>query len=281
MQDQSQGHHRIEWIHRRPIVTAIVAYFIVLAILVGLVAIAYRPLLARYHYSQGYTSGQRKDFDTAIIYYTEAIRLDPRYSDAYFARGFAWNEMKQFDSAIADYSEAIRLDPQNASTYLNRAYVHSGKKEFKTAIADYTEAIRLRPNDAEAYKNRGFARSSMKEYEKALADFNQAIRLEPNDAFSYVSVAWILTNSPDKRIRDTKRAVAMATKACEMSGWKAASHLESLAAACAATSDLESAVKWQTAANRLHSDPQEKTAGEQRLRYFQYAVSQSEAVEDR
>ena len=264
MHHQPQGHSRIERIRSRPIVTGLIAYFIVLFILLGLAGIAYRPLLARYHYSNGYTWNQQRDFDKAIVYYTEAIRLDPRYADAYFARGYAWNEKKRFENAIADYSEAIRLDPHNANTYLNRGYVHSGNKDFDKAIADYTEAIQLRPNDADAYKYRGFARSSIRDYEDALNDFDQAIRLDPNDAFSHVSVAWILTNGPDERIRDTKRAVAFATKACELSGWKSPDHLKVLSSACAATGDFESAVKWQSAADALRSDSQGKTAGKPR-----------------
>ena len=49
----------------------------------------------------------------------------------------------------------------------------------------------------------------------------------------------------------TDQEVALATKAWELSGWKDASHLETLAAAYAATGDFDSAVKWQTAANAL------------------------------
>ena len=86
-----------------------------------------------------------------------------------------------------------------------------------------------------------------------------------------MSVAWILTKCPDERIRDGKRAVESATKACELSGWKEPISLETLAAACALSGDFESAVKWQTKANALYSDPKEKTEGEGRLRRFRDA----------
>src|SRR5262245_38383663 len=98
---------------RRPLLLAIVAYCTLVAVFLALAAVAYRPLLARYYYSRGYTWNQRRAFAKAIAEYDEAIRLDPRYADAYFARGYAWNEQKQFDRAIADYTEAIRLYPKN------------------------------------------------------------------------------------------------------------------------------------------------------------------------
>ncbi len=66
-----------------------------------------------------------------------------------------------------------------------------------------------------------------------------------------------------------KRAVAAATKACELTEWKAPLMLDTLAAAYAEAGDFERAVKWQTKANELYSDPKEKTEGERRLKLYQ------------
>ena len=56
----------------------IVVAAVVVTLSLGLVAVAYRPLLAQYHYSIGYTCIQRKDYDKAIAEYNNAIRLDPK-----------------------------------------------------------------------------------------------------------------------------------------------------------------------------------------------------------
>ena len=86
--------------------------------------------------------------------------------------------------------------------------------------------------------------------------------------YSHISIAWLLTNAPDEQDRDSKRAIAAATKACELANWKQPNYLETLAAACASAGDFDAAIKWQTKANGLLSDPAEKANGEVRLEYY-------------
>ena len=48
-------------------------------------------------------------------------------------------------------------------------------------------------------------------------------------------LAWLLATAPDARFRDGPRAVEHATRACELSGWRDAAALDTLAAAYAET----------------------------------------------
>jgi Flp pilus assembly protein TadD len=77
---------------------------------------------------------------------------------------------------------------------------------------------------------------------KALADFDEAIRLAPNDSEAYRARAWIWATCPDANHRDGQRAVRSARTACELSGWKDARCLGTLAAAYAEPGDYDSAV---------------------------------------
>ena len=80
--------------------------------------------------------------------------------------------------------------------------------------------------------------------------------------------AWIWANCPDANLRDGRRAVKSATKACELTEWKVALHLATLAAASAEVDDYDSAIKWQTRANALYTNPADKKAGEALLESF-------------
>ena len=189
-------------------------------------------------------------FDQAIEYFTKQMREQPS-SSTYHWRGVIWSDKKEYDIAIADYKEAIRLDPQNESAFISRGLAWKNKKEYDKALADFNEAIRLDPQNATVFVNRGIGWRKKKEYDKALADFNVAIRLDPQYASAFNNRAWLMATCPDARVRDGKRAVESANRACELNGSKSPFHLGTLAASYAEEGDFAKAVEWQTKAIEL------------------------------
>ena len=251
----------------------------------------------------GASPGRAKgEYDRAIADYTEAIRLDPKHAAAFNNRGLAWTAKGEHDRAIADYTEAIRLDPKHAAAFYNRGNAWSAKGEYDRAIADYTEAIRLDPNYATAFNNRGNAWAAKGEYDRAIADYTEAIRLDPKHANAFNNRgrpgqtkrgvrpghrrlhrghpprpepatpfnnrAWLWATCPEAKYRDGPRAVASATRACELSGWKDAYNLDTLAAAYAEVGDFARAVASQQKANDLYQSEQDRRTGEERLALY-------------
>jgi hypothetical protein len=86
------------------------------------------------------------DYDQAIGFFTEAVRLDPNDASAYCHCGFAYSRKGDYDRAIKDITEAIRLDPNNASAYFFRGDAYRNKGDDDRAIKDISEAARLDPN---------------------------------------------------------------------------------------------------------------------------------------
>ena len=121
---------------------------------------------------------------------------------------------------------------------------------------------------AAAYIGRGNAGWIKKQYDWALAEYSAALGLDPGQADAYNNRAWVWATCPDAKHRDGKQAVASATRACELSGWKEAAHIGSLAAASAEAGDFEAAVTWQSRANELYADAGEEKKGEERLRLY-------------
>jgi len=189
--------------------------------------------------------------------------------NSYVNRGAAWQHKKEYDKAIADYTEAIRLDPTYAPVYVKRGNAWLDKKNFDKAIADYNEAIRLIPTFAPAYRNRGDTWQSKKNYDKAIADYNEVIRLVPGNPGAYNALAWIWATCPEERLRDGKRAVELATRVCELTEWKYANPLDTLAAAYAEVGDFDKAVEWQEKASKLYTDADDRKKGEDRLKLYQ------------
>ena len=164
---------------------------------------------------------------------TRAVRVDVKNIPAFLRRGDLWFYKREYDKAIADYGEVIRLDPQGVYAYDRRAECWRAKGDDDKVIADLNDLIRLNPTDVTYFDRRGFAWQKKGDYDAAIVDFNQAIRLAPQFAEAYNGRAWLWATCPDARVRDGKRAIESAAKACELTQWKSYAQIDTLAAACA------------------------------------------------
>lgn len=133
---------------------------------------------ARAYLNRGVEYEAKKNHDSAIADYNEAIRLDPNYADAYYDRGNVYFDKNDYDLAIVNYNEAIRLNPKCANCFDNRgaAYFFKGSDDAR-AIADFSEAIRLNPRDAKFFKHRALIYRDKGDKARADADEAEAARL--------------------------------------------------------------------------------------------------------
>jgi tetratricopeptide (TPR) repeat protein len=211
----------------------------------------------------------KKDHDKVIADCTEAIRLDPKDPWAYGERGSVWLEKREFDKAIADSDSAIKLDPRAAFAFKLRGCAWASKSDFDKAIADFNDAIRLDPSDAVAYFNRGSVWLDKKEYERAIANRDQAIRFDPNLGDAFQRRAWIWATCPHAEVRNGKRAVESATRACELTQWKEPFCLQALAVAFAEKGDFKKEIDWQGKANALFPEEESRQRGEELIELYE------------
>ena len=95
-------------------------------------------------FNEGVDFSNRKDWDTAISCYTEAIRLKPDLHRTWRNRGVAYEKKGDYDQAIRDYSEAIRLEPGEFLPWFFRGLAYEKLGNKAKANADFLKAEELK-----------------------------------------------------------------------------------------------------------------------------------------
>src|SRR5262249_23016761 len=144
---------------------------------------------------------------------------------------------------------------------------HAERKQMSAALRDFDSALQIDPNSIEVYFRRAGILHEMGEYAREVADYEKAMEVDPKNWQIRNNLAWLLATCPQDDFRDGARAVELATKACEASGYEVWYCLGTLAAAHAEAGDYEEARVW--AKDSMRRAPEnERDACRHRLRLY-------------
>lgn len=164
----------------------------------------------------------------------------------------------QLDKAIEELTKTVEDKPDDIASLARLAMLYVEKRDLPNAIEAYTDILERSPKNQFAYHRRADAYLFSGEQAKAIADYNMALELAPNDSEVLNNLAWTLATSPDDRLRDGKRAVELATQACDVTGYREAHILSTLAAAHAESGDFATAIEWSEKAVAMGDDTRQE-----------------------
>ncbi len=95
-----------------------------------------------------------KDFDSALVWFDKAIKLDDSYSRSYYLKADLLQDCKKYDEAIEVYETvAKRLPWEISSVHYNIGNVLLAKSDTKGAAENFKKAYELDPMDYSAVIN--------------------------------------------------------------------------------------------------------------------------------
>jgi tetratricopeptide (TPR) repeat protein len=185
-----------------------------------------------------------EESDKALADLEDALSLRPGLPEALRLRAMVLAGEGKFDEAIAELEKVQKAGPADLTDQLRLAMFYAADEKAHKAIEIYTKVLEQEPENLFALAGRANALLVIGKHAEAIADYEKALKLDPEDSGVLNNLSWVLSTSPDDKIRNGKRALDLALKACEVTQYKKAHILSTLAAAYAEMGDFKTAIKW-------------------------------------
>jgi tetratricopeptide (TPR) repeat protein len=184
--------------------------------------------------------------------------------NAAYREGMQWSSRGQHHQAVTAFTRAHFWQPGNPWVLAGRGIANRHIKNYDLALSDFNAALRLHPakdrRAATLYCGRADVNHRLGRYGAAIGDYARAVTLTPGDARACNNLAWLLATCRDAKHRRGVLAVKFAMAANKRTGWKDATYLDTLAAACATAGQPDAAARWERAAAARVKSPAAKAA---------------------
>jgi len=138
----------------------------------------------------------------AVDSYRNACELQPRYRDAWRNLGLALLYTAELDDAEAAFRRCLEIDAKDAAAWLGIGIVAQRRGQYDDAAAACREALVLKPDYADAHHNLGVCMRQRARPEEALAHYRtaQGLGLDQAELHHNIGNALSETGDPDGAI---------------------------------------------------------------------------------
>jgi tetratricopeptide (TPR) repeat protein len=217
-------------------------------------AIEQSPDSATAHTHRARVRAIKGDTPAALKDVEHALELQPGSVQALQLHAALLGSTGKFDKALKDLNLLRTAMPDNAELLLQIATLYQASKQVDKAIDAYGDVLEADPANIGAFRGRADAYLSQGKQAEAVADYDKALESDPKNSGVLNNLAWVLATSPDDKLRNGQRAIELATTACEVTEYKQAHILSTLAASYAETGDFDKAKEWSQKAVDLGAD---------------------------
>ena len=203
------------------------------------------------HNDLGNALASQGRFDEAMAHYQAALRVDPTLVLARHNLGNIYMDKGQPLEAMREYEQALQVAPDFSPSLHALVKLLLQRGETSRAIDVLNKTLRHNPQHGMAHASLGMIYSQADQPGEAIEHLTSEVRLDPEAPAPRIRLAWLLATHPDPAVRDGKRALPLARRACELTNYRHPVAMDALAAAHAELGEFEQAHQLATEAANL------------------------------
>jgi protein O-mannosyl-transferase len=190
------------------------------------------------------TRRQLQFWQNTVKLFEHAIAVTPENAEAQFGLAVGIEDEGRVNGAILHYRIAVEINPQDYRAHYRLGDCYKKEGRWDLALQEYNLAFAadINPDDYIAHLHLADALSHLGRNQEALSHLDEALRIKPDSPQTMNNFAWLLATCPDANIRDGARAVQLAERACELTGYQMTVYIGTLAAAYAEAGRFDDAI---------------------------------------
>jgi tetratricopeptide (TPR) repeat protein len=131
------------------------------------------------------------DFQTALQYVDQALKINPKYRDAYVMKGTIFLMQNNRKLAISSYETAVQQDPTFELAYLRLGQLYTEDEKYKIAIEKFRNAVALNPKLADAIYGVAYCDQMLERYKEAEIGYHKLMQVDGKYHLGWFNIGYI------------------------------------------------------------------------------------------
>jgi tetratricopeptide (TPR) repeat protein len=174
-----------------------VAFFLLCLIIIGSGCSADPNVKKQKYLESGNRYFEKAQYREAVIQFSNAVQVDPRFAAAHFRIAESYLKMKVWSDAYRELERTVELDPTNIKAEVDLAGMLIGSKAYDRAQQTLDSIFKLDPNSSDGHALLANLNRAQGKQKAAVKEMQQAISIDPRRADYYVQFAGLQAGDND------------------------------------------------------------------------------------
>jgi len=129
-----------------------------------------------------------EDYENAIRYFQQAIRLENDFAEAHFGLGYCYSELGRLNESMVEYKRVIKIDSEHENAHYNLGLIYFDLKRFQNSFEAFKKVIEINPQNSNAYVQISRCCHELGRHNQSIQYLKRGIERNPKEDMLYTEL---------------------------------------------------------------------------------------------